>query len=333
MNKPLAEDIVCYIGIDLGTTTTRVWLVEGGISVHRLSASVGVRDTARNGNNDQLRSTLRELIVQQQDKATELGLIPRFVIGAGMLTSALGLKEIPHVHGPVNIEKLKSNVSVRTFPDVTSLPVMLVPGVKTGAPGVNAWEIEDMDVIRGEETLCVGMIASGVLRPDSVLINLGSHWKVIFLNSECWIDQCLTNLSGEMMFAVQTQTILASAVLTGRPPRLDESWVRHGISEERDSGLARALFCVRLLELDARTSPTQRLSYLVGSFISHSLSALSKKLTLRKHVVISGAAGIAGAWKLALDDYGIEAEDYSDRTEETFIRGLTMLSGSNALIV
>ena len=223
-----------------------------------------------------------------------------------MLTSALGLREIPHLLGPVGIEQLRNNIAVRAFPDVTQLPVKLVPGVRTGVPGTNAWDIGNTDVIRGEETLCMGLIAHGVLRSGSMLLNLGSHWKAINMNQDCWIDQCLTNISGEMMFMLQTQTILASSVLAGRPSKLDEAWVRHGIAEERSSGLLRALFCVRLLELDSRTSPMERLSYLVGGFISHSLSALVRKAMLRDHIVICGAVSIAGAWKLALEEYGAE---------------------------
>lgn len=113
---------------------------------------------------------------------------------------------------------------------------------------------------------------------------------------------------------------------TERPALLDDSWVKHGIDEERKSGLVRALFCVRLLELEARTTPYERLSYLVGCFISQTLSALSSKSLIREHAVICGAAGISRAWKIALSEYGVEAEDYAEQTEHAFIRGLRELS-------
>lgn len=326
MNRSCQDGTTCYIGIDLGTTTTRVWLIAGEAPIQRLADSVGVGDSARDGHNDRLKATLRELIERQQDKASELGLRPKFVVGAGMITSALGLREIPHLYGPVGIEDLRNSVVTRGFPEVTSLPVRLVPGVKTGTPGVEAWEVGETDVIRGEETLCVGLLANGALGPNSMLLNLGSHWKAIFLDNESKISRCVTNLSGELMLAVQRHTILASSVVAERPALLDEAWVKHGIDEERRSGLVRALFCVRLLELEARTSPHERLSFLAGCFISQTLSALSSKSLIRKHAVICGAAGISKAWKFALSEYGIEAKDYAEKTEEAFIRGLSELS-------
>lgn len=316
----------CFIGVDLGTTNTRVWLIQGSIALERLTAEVGVRDTAKAGNNSRLKSTLRSLIVQQQQRARKRGLHPSFVIGAGMLTSALGLKEIPHISGTVGIEELRDNVVTRIFPDVTDLPFLLIPGVKTGLPGRKSWEIGDTDVIRGEETLCVGLMSSLVLRPGSTLMNLGSHWKAILIGTENRIDRCITNFAGEMIFAIQTQTILTGSVLSGRPDQLDESWIKHGIAEEQRSGLARSLFCVRLLDLDARTDARQRLSFLIGAFISDTLSALTSISMLQGHVVICGAIGIARAWTAALREHGIAVDDYSHETEQMFVRGLSELS-------
>jgi 2-dehydro-3-deoxygalactonokinase len=243
-----------------------------------------------------------------------------------MLTSALGLKEIPHVHGPISMKDLRRRVTVSEFPDVTSLLVMLVPGVKTGNAGADPWEIGNIDVIRGEETLCVGLLASNVLKPHYSLLNLGSHWKSIVIDEQGRIGECLTSLSGELMLASQTATILAGSIPEGRPTVPDWAWLEHGMHEEQRSGLTRTLFCVRLLELDARTSPLQRLSYLIGGFISQNLSALLSKSLIGKRVVICGAGGIADAWKYALNERGIEAENYSERTEEAFIRGLDELS-------
>ena len=322
----------CFIGVDLGTTNTRVWLIHGAVAVERLTAEVGVRDTARTGNNTRLKSTLRSLIIQQQHRARERGLHPSFVIGAGMLTSALGLKEIPHISGTIGIEELRENVVTRIFPDVTDLPFLLIPGVKTGTAGRDPWEIGDTDVIRGEETLCVGLMTSRILRANSMLLNLGSHWKAILIGEDNRIDRCMTNLSGEMIFAIQTQTILADSVLSGRPDQLDASWIKHGIAEEQISGLTRALFCVRLLDLDARTNSRQRLSFLVGAFISDTLSYLTSMSMLKRHVVICGATGSACAWAVALREHGIDVEDHSEETEQLFIRGLIELSRAFTIV-
>lgn len=320
------RDADCFIAIDLGTTTTRVWLIAGSAPVHRLTAAAGARDTARDGNDTLVKSTLRDLIAQQERKAAELGCEPGFVVGAGMLTSELGLAQIPHLPGPAGKDLLQKNVVSRRFPDVTSLPVFLIPGVITGARGAEVWDTGTLDIIRGEETLCIGLLESGILHPGATLLNLGSHWKAIVIDGEGRIERSFTDLSGELMFAAQTHTILASAVPHSRPSHFDPEWVLHGIRAERKSGLSRALYSVRMLELGAQTSPLARVSHLIGSFISHTLAQLAAKSFIRDCVVVCGATGIVEAWKLALTEDGIKVRDHSEGTETAFIQGLIELS-------
>ena len=326
MTLPIRKGSGCFIGIDLGTTTTRVWLIVDASPVHRLTATAGARDTARDGNNSLVKSTLRDLIAQQQNKAAELGYQPGFVAGAGMLTSELGLARIPHVLGPAGKEMLQKSIVTCMFPDVTSLPVFLIPGVSTGARGAEPWDAGTLDIMRGEETLCIGLLEAGVLRTGGALLNLGSHWKAIAVDSAGRIEKSFTDLSGELMLAAQSNTILASSVPAERPSRFDVEWVLHGVRGEKRSGLSRALYSVRMLELGARTSALERVSYLTGAFISHTLTQLIAKSFVRDRVVICGSPGIVEAWKTALTEYEIAAEDYSEGTEAAFIRGLIELS-------
>lgn len=326
MTQTRKRDSGCFIGIDLGTTTTRIWLIADGTPIHRLAATAGARDTARDGNNNFINSTLRDLIAQQQRKAAELGYEPGFVVGAGMLTSELGLAEIPHISGPAGKDLLQKSIVARIFPEVTSLPVFLVPGVRTGARGAQPWDSGTLDIMRGEETLCIGLLETGILAPGATLLNLGSHWKAIAIDGEGRIEKSFTDLSGELMLAAQTHTVLASAVPDQRPTHFDLEWVLHGVRGEKQSGLSRALYSVRMLELGAQTSALDRISYLIGSFISHTLTQLIAKSFVHDHVVVCGATGIVEAWKAALTEYGIEAKDHAEGTETAFIRGLIAIS-------
>jgi len=316
----------CFIAIDLGTTTTRVWLIADGEPAHRLTATVGARDTAREGHNGLVKSTLRALIAQQHNKAQELGCNPGFVAGAGMLTSELGLAGIPHVPGPAGKETLQKNIVAHAFPEMTSLPVFLVPGVTTGACGAEAWDSGTLDIMRGEETLCMGLLEMGALGRGDTLVNLGSHWKAIAVDGEGRIEKSFTDLSGELLLAAQSNTVLASAMPTERPARFDAAWVLHGVRGERQSGLSRALYSVRMLQLGGRTTALERVSYLTGCFISQSLAQLAAREYLRGRVVICGAESVVEAWKLALAEHGIEAGDYAQGTETAFLRGLIRLS-------
>jgi len=98
---------------------------------------------------------------------------------------------------------------------------------------------------------------------------------------------------------LQTETILASAVQQGKPSKIDNDWIEQGMAEERASGLARAMFCVRLLEQSGRGSLARRMSFLLGAFIASDLDSLLKKNILApdQPVILVGPTPLARARK------------------------------------
>jgi 2-dehydro-3-deoxygalactonokinase len=288
----------CTVCIDTGTTNSRVWLVCGDRIIARASAMVGVRDTARDGSPERLHATLRDLIAEVI--ARPEGQEPAFVAAAGMITSSLGLIDVPHVTAPAGRAELAANIRRYDFPAITHLPVLLVPGVRTGSQDLDLESVKSGDIMRGEETMCIGLLASGLAKAPCTVINLGSHWKVITIDGDGRITGSITSLSGEMIHTTQTQTILASAVPQSRPEFLDHDWVEAGMREQSRSGLARALFCVRLLEQGGRSTPEERLAFLTGAFIAADLGPLLTRKALIEPVLIAGSGAIAEAWRRAV---------------------------------
>jgi 2-dehydro-3-deoxygalactonokinase len=311
--------------VDMGTTNTRVWLVRGAEILARAQAGVGVRDTARDGSPARIRAALRQLIEEVRKPLNENGThsAPSFVAAAGMITSPLGLAEVPHISGPAGVSELAASVKRCHFPDVTDLPILLVPGVRCGEKTGPIEAVSQSDVMRGEETLCLGLVALGLARPPATILNLGSHWKAIQLDGAGRIRGSITSLSGELLHAAQTQTILASAVPQTRPAEIDVEWCEAGMSEQRRSGLARALFCVRLSELQGGSTPEQRLAFLVGAFIAADLDALMKRGAFDKNSPVCIAAGgaVADAWKSALEKVSIPASRLTDAEIEAGLLG------------
>ena len=296
------KSVVC---IDVGTTNARAWLVSGDEVLARAQTQVGVRDTAREGSATRLRAALKDLIARVCAGAPP----PSYVAAAGMITSSLGLAEVAHIEAPAGIEDLARSVERHSFDDITELPLYLVPGVRTGPMRSALDTINNTDVMRGEETLCVGLVGSGLLKGPTTLLNLGSHWKAIRIDERQRIQSSVTTLSGELIHTAQTQTILASAVPHERLAAIDDRWVDAGMQEERRSGLSRALFSVRLLEQKSDGSPEQRLSFLAGVFIAADLDAFMSGRTLSGDgpVVITGGGALAEAWLHALSRASIRA--------------------------
>ena len=319
MTSGEAEEI-CLICVDAGTTNTRVWLTVGDQVVARAQAGVGVRDTARDGSSARLRNALRELINQVQGAALNRGCgqSPECVIAAGMITSPLGLTEIPHVTAPAGLNDLAAATRPHSFTEITGLPILLIPGVRYGPRPCDQDTVGTTDLMRGEETLVIGLGALGLLKPRSTLLNLGSHWKVIKLDRDARIESSVTSMTGELIHTAQTQTILASSVPPARPSVIDRTWLEAGMREQRRSGLARALFCVRLLEQGSASSAEQRLAFLLGAFLASDMDAMCARglLDSQGAVVITGGGAISEIWRGALAQNSMPAIALNDSEVE-----------------
>ncbi|HEY2972546.1 MAG TPA: 2-dehydro-3-deoxygalactonokinase [Pyrinomonadaceae bacterium] len=321
------RDALCAVCVDMGTTNTRVWLVSGNEVLARASVSVGARDTARDGSDRRIRNALHDLIEQVRPAEEEASLIrPTCVIAAGMITSPLGLAEVPHVDAPAGKCEIAARVKQQSFPDITELPVFLVPGVRSGSAHSDPKLIGELDVMRGEETLCVGLMTLGLLQAGGTLLNLGSHWKAITVDYDGHVSSSVTSMSGELIHAAQSQTILASVLTQKWPETLNEEWTEAGMREQRRSGLSRALFCIRLLEQRNECTPDDRFAFLIGAFVASDLDSLVKRslLTSDRPVVITGDRVVASAWNYALSEISMRSTIISaDQLEQALIQGLT----------
>jgi 2-dehydro-3-deoxygalactonokinase len=320
------EDL-CAIYVDMGTTNTRVWLMRGDKVLARASKPLGVRDSAHDGSTTRIRRALKELIanLQRQTNDASNSDLPVCVAAAGMISSSLGLAELPHLPTPAGPRELSVATRRFEFPDICPLPFLLIPGVRSGPATTDFQSLGKVDVMRGEETLCVGLHALSLVAVPGVVLTLGSHWKAIQLDADGRIVSSVTSFSGELIHAVQTGTILASSVGRDWPARPTQAWMDAGMQEHRRSGLSRALFCVRLIELCDEGTPEDRFSYLLGAFIASDLDALVEGGVLAgdTQVAVSGHAVMAEAWAAALARMSISATVLTEEeTEKAFLSGL-----------
>jgi 2-dehydro-3-deoxygalactonokinase len=289
----------------------------------------GVRDTGRTGSKERIENALRMVCAELESAGSKAGVHPSLVIGAGMIGSALGLANIPHLPAPAGLEELAAGATTLHVPHVTHLPVVLIPGVKSGS---NAGDIADVDVMRGEETLSAGLLHQHRLHANSCVLNLGSHWKLIGIDGGQRIAWSETTLSGELAHAAWRETILAEALPTERPDDLDSAWVARGRATSHARGLARALFCVRLLAQQDQTTHAERLAYFYGAFIDADLRAwLHRSRLAVPRLAIVGASGLAKAWASALEEHGITSDVLPESDAEyALLAGLSAVRQSDA---
>lgn len=107
--------------IDSGTTNSRVRLLREGTVIGAASVQVGVVDTTKTGSNAALKQGVRQAFDQAlRDGEVSVGEIP-YALGFGMITSELGVVEIPHLVAPVGIQDLSVDVEGRIIGSVTTL--------------------------------------------------------------------------------------------------------------------------------------------------------------------------------------------------------------------
>jgi 2-dehydro-3-deoxygalactonokinase len=294
--------------VDMGTTRTRVWVCEKEHIWAHVADDFGVRDVARGGTREELVSRLSKLLAEALTHASSAGLHdhPTYIAAAGMITSPLGLANLPHLQAPAGASKIAGAIKCLTSYPGLDLPLLLIPGLVTGHSKGSTAEVLRSDVMRGEEVLVTGMLVKGLLTAGGAVLNLGSHWKFISTDKESRITGSRTTLTGEMIHAVQTQTLLASALPQGRPNSFDPDWLRLGAEEETRSGLSRALFCLRLLEQAGATSEQQRISFAYGAFIEAELRCLVPELlwSLSGPICLVGGQAVAKAWRERLTGTG-----------------------------
>ncbi|HKT25653.1 MAG TPA: 2-dehydro-3-deoxygalactonokinase [Terriglobales bacterium] len=317
---------LCAIYVDMGTTNTRAWLMEGSRLVARETAPVGIRDSAREKSAKVIRSGLHDLIAQL--RGSSVACTPTHIAAAGMITSSLGLTELSHVAAPAGLDELSSAAQWHHFGDISDLPILLVPGVRCGPASPKVEQIDSLDVMRGEETLCAGLVALNVVSRSEVVLNLGSHWKAIQLDEEGRVSSSITSLSGELIHATQQHTILAGSVATSWPDRLSAEWVKSGMDLARQSWLSRALFCARLINLSNQGTAEDRLAFVIGAFIASDLDALRNRgaLSSQRQVGIIGSKALSEAWQFALSDAGIPSAIVDSATgENAFLSALRLI--------
>ena len=261
------------IAIDGGTTNTRLTLIENRRIIARVKRRVGARDSVSGG--DRLREAvkdgIRELLYTNKLDETEIQLVAL----SGMIGSENGLAAIPHVTSPAGLPELRRATIRMSFPDITSLPLFFIPGVKTFANGET--DLSAMDIMRGEETEIVGILGLQSPKLPALIIMPGSHFKYVDIDSSGKIAGFRTTLSGELIRAAAENTILQSSLRGVYPASLDPDCLRDGYEYARCHGIGEALFKIRVsVNFIGDRTPEQLYAFLTGVLLKDDIDFFSK---------------------------------------------------------
>lgn len=286
------------ITIDTGTTNTRVCAWNGVSIVAEAFRPVGVRNTAITGSTAMLAGAVKEAIDEVQKK-TDWRSSETLFLASGMITSNVGLNEVPHLLAPAGIEELAAGMVQARLTDVVDAPIWFIPGIKNTNAELSLENCEAMDIMRGEETESMGAVHALGIQGPAVIVLPGSHSKFVKLDAANKITGCLTSIAGEILDVVTKHTILASSVNHQFASEIDTTALLKGAEISRRVGFARTCFSVRILDLFTRMTVDQKASFLQGSVLGMDIQAMlhseALKVTPQTSVVICGKKSLKDA--------------------------------------
>jgi 2-dehydro-3-deoxygalactonokinase len=266
--------------IDSGTTNSRIRLVDENEKAVKdvVKKRVGVRNTAMDGVNTRLKTAIQEGIheILQQNELSKQDI--RYIVASGMITSNLGLVEVPHISGPASLNDFVHHSKVvNGAEEFGGIPCILVPGLKNPI-GPQEEEphhyINGFDVMRGEEVETFGMLEQFPVSGRGVMVLPGSHTKFVEVLEDQRIGSCLSTLGGEVLHAVQKETILSNSLSDVLIESLDYHMLLQGYQSASKVGLTRSFYQIRLLQLFTELNENERANYLVGAVLYNDIKAL-----------------------------------------------------------
>jgi 2-dehydro-3-deoxygalactonokinase len=280
---------MCIVALDGGTTTTKAWIVSQGSVLAEHRAAGGARDVAAGRTREWLAQHVFAVAQAALDRARGTWSEVEAVVAFGMITSEMGLEEVPHLVAPTGPAELADGLRPCGASTPLPTPLYLVPGV-VNQPG----DLAHSDFMRGEETQVAGLLASGRFEPPLLYVSAGSHGKFICVGTDGTIQWSYTTLSGELVWALANETILA-AVLDPALPLSDERAADRGSSLESEAGLGRALYASRLLSRLEGADVASCTDFVRGAVAATDLRGLRQLEGLPSTVVL-GAGSELGAF-------------------------------------
>ncbi|MCC3358986.1 2-dehydro-3-deoxygalactonokinase [Bacillus sp. REN16] len=300
------------ITIDTGTTNSRVTLWEDEMAIAKAFCEVGVRNTAIDGHNQQLQNSVKELIedVLNQKKLTVKDIAT--IIGSGMITSNVGLVEVPHLLAPAGVEELASGMVPKMLPNIVDKEIWFIPGIKNNVPVVSVDNCEQMDIMRGEEVETIGLIERLRVEGPAVFVLPGSHSKFVSLNEENKMTGCLTSIAGELLSVITHNTIIADAVNKSFATDFQKELVLKGFENGTRVGVTRTAFSVRILSQFTYLTDNEKANFLLGVVLSGDIKAIKNSESLNvsqdTKVIIAGKDSMKDSFEAIVKEDGYFSE-------------------------
>ena len=286
--------------IDWGTSSFRLWLLseEGGVLAERRSDEGMVR-AAPSGFDVVLERHLAELGVAEN--------LP--VIICGMAGARQGWREAGYLDTPCNVaDVIRDALKVDAHPR----DVRILPGIAqrdAGAP----------DVMRGEETQLLGLVADGVR--SGLICMPGTHSKWV-APADGKVEAFSTYMTGELFAILSRHSILSATVSAETEILPDDPAFRDSakLAFADPHALSNLLFHVRSAQLLGFAPASEGAARLSGLLIGFEIAGAMARHGPVGDVTLVASGGLGDLYRSVLEERDVAVRSYD--ANEAVRRGL-----------
>lgn len=282
------ETSAYFISCDWGTTNLRLRLVETKslkvLAQHQAPVGIKVLNEEFIKQRELNRETYFSCFLASQINKLPIDPIGVPVIAAGMITSNIGLIDLPYASLPFAASG--DQLPVTLLQTASGLDLLLISGVKS----------ED-GMMRGEEVQALGLEETLKTFSEATLILPGTHSKHIRYVSEVFTDFS-TYMTGELFELLTMNSILKTSVQATSLNPQTQAIFEEGLSLGFTNGLTGSLFSVRAKEVLSQQSKELNYSYLSGILIGDELSHLK---SYKEKIVLAASSPMFENYALALN--------------------------------
>ena len=295
------------ITVDCGTTNMRCRLFDGQTLLAQAKRTAGCRNTAFSGTSDFLRQSLKECI---DELLTATGLREadvEAVVSSGTLASDVGIYYLPHAVAPVGVRESAAAARLAHMPEVTSIPILFIPGVKTlPAPGETDTDkfLDALESMSGEECETYGIMSRLGLEGNFVITLPGSYNKVFTVDAEGRITWLQTGMCGEFIAAMSEHTLLKHSLPHPVIQEILPEQLYVGFDYSVKNGVSPSLIKARTTQLFGGWSRDEAANFFIGALLKDDIMAVVRAAKGQK-IVVGGGDPLRSIFILLLRRAGV----------------------------
>ena len=297
------------ITVDCGTTNMRCRLYQEHEVVCEARRKVGTRNTAFDGHNGKLKEGLRECVEEILQKANLRPDQVEAFVSSGTLSSDVGIYRVPHIALPVGIQKSAAYAKMVTLPEITSIPILFIPGEKS-LPEEGETDdvriVELVDSMSGEECEMYGLREVMGLEGSFAMTLPGSYNKSFEVDADGVIRSMYTGMCGEFIAAMSEHTLLRHSLSDPVLQTLLPEKLIFGYEYAKTHGISPSIIKTRNVQLWHNWTRDEAANFFVGAILADDIRNVLRIVREDVPLIVGGGDPLRTVFATLLAHEGVK---------------------------